>query len=72
LVWRFLGSGLHTVRPGLAPFEQVVAIALRNTLQEYPATAARTSILVKVIQTVSARPEAKEWAWRHEPSGLRA
>jgi hypothetical protein len=50
LVWRFFGSWLRTVRPGLAPSEQVVAIALRNTLPEFLATAAKTSILVKFIR----------------------
>jgi len=50
LVWRFFGSWLRTVRPGLAPSEQVVAVALRNTLPEFLATAAKTSILAKFIR----------------------
>jgi hypothetical protein len=50
LVWRFFGSWLRTVRSGLAPFEQVVAVALRNTLPEFLATAAKTFILVKFIR----------------------
>ena len=50
LVWRFFGSWLRTVRPGLAPSEQVVAIALRNTIPEFLATAAKTSIFVKFIR----------------------
>jgi len=49
LVWRFFGSWIRTVRPGLAPSEQVVAVTLRNTLPEFLATAAKTSILVKFI-----------------------
>jgi hypothetical protein len=49
-VWRFFGSWLRTVRPGLAASEQVVAAALRNTLPEFLATAAKTSILVKFIR----------------------
>jgi hypothetical protein len=36
--------------PGLAPSEQVLAVALRNTLPEYLATAARTSIVVEFIR----------------------
>jgi hypothetical protein len=48
LVWRFFGSWIRAVRPGLAPSEQVVA--LRNTLLEFLATAAKTSILVKFIR----------------------
>jgi len=50
LVWRFFGSWIRTVRPGLAPSEQVVAVALRHTLPEFLATAAKTSILVKFIR----------------------
>jgi len=50
LVWRSFGSWIRTVRPGLAPSEQVVAVALRNTLLEFLATAAKTSILVKFIR----------------------
>jgi hypothetical protein len=50
LVWRFFGSWLRTVRPGLAPSQQVVAVALRNTLPEFLAIAAKTTILVKFIR----------------------
>ena len=49
-VWRSFGSWIRTIRPGLAPSEQVVAIALRNTLPEFLATAAKSSILVKFIR----------------------
>jgi hypothetical protein len=31
LVWRFFGAWIRTVRPGLAPSEPVVAVALRGT-----------------------------------------
>src|SRR5262249_62005326 len=50
LLWRSFGSWIRTIRPGLAPSEQVVAIALRHTLPEFLATAAKTSILVKFIR----------------------
>jgi len=50
LVWRSFGSWIRTIRPGLAPSEQVVAVALRHTLPEFLATAAKTSILVKFIR----------------------
>ena len=50
LVWRFFGSWLRTVRPGLAPSEQVVAIALRHSFPEFLATAAKTVILVKFLR----------------------
>jgi hypothetical protein len=41
---------MRTVRPGLAPSEQVVAIALRNTFPEFLATAVKTVIFVKVLR----------------------
>jgi len=50
LVWQSFGSWIRTVRLGLAPSEQVVAVALRNTLPEFLTTAAKPSILVKFIQ----------------------
>jgi hypothetical protein len=49
-VWRSFGSWIRTIRPGLAPSEQVVAIALRHTFPEFLAAAAKTSILVKFIR----------------------
>src|SRR5205823_11839473 len=50
LVWRSFGSWIRTIRPGLAPSEQVVAAALRNTLPDFLATTAKTSILLKFIR----------------------
>ena len=50
LVWRSFGSWIRTVRPGLAPSEQVVAVALRNTFPEFLATAAKRAILVKFMR----------------------
>jgi len=50
LVWQSFGSWIRTVRPGLAPSEQVVAIALRHTLPEFLASTATPSILVKFIR----------------------
>src|SRR5215475_10884568 len=50
LVWQSFGSWIRTVRPGLAPSEQVVAIALRNTFPEFLASAAKTVILVKFLR----------------------
>ena len=49
-VWLSFGSWIRTVRPGLAPSEQVVAVALRNTLPEFLATGAKPTILVKFIR----------------------
>jgi len=50
LIWRSFGSWIRTVRPGLAPSEQVVANALQNTLPEFLLTAGQPSILVKFIR----------------------
>lgn len=49
-VWRSFGSWIRTVRDGLAPSEQVVAMAMRNTLPEFLAAVAKTSNLVKFIR----------------------
>jgi hypothetical protein len=49
-VWQSFGSWIRTIRPGLAPSEQVVAIALRNTLPELLAASARTTIFMKFLR----------------------
>jgi len=51
LIWQSFGSWVRTIRPGLAPSEQVVAIALRNTLPDFLAADANTTILVKFIRS---------------------
>lgn len=49
-VWRSFGSWIRTIRPGLAPSEQVAAIALRNTLPELLAGPAKTAILAEFLR----------------------
>lgn len=49
-VWQCYGSWIRTIRPGLAPSEQVAAIALENTLPGFLAGSAKTSILVKFLR----------------------
>ncbi len=49
-VWRSFGSWIRTIRPGLAPSEQVAAIALGNTLPEFLAGSRKSSILVKFLR----------------------
>jgi hypothetical protein len=49
-VWRSFGSWIRTIRPGLAPSEQVVAIAMRHALPEFIACAAKTPIFVKFLR----------------------
>jgi hypothetical protein len=49
LIWRSFGSWLRTIRPGLAPSELVVAIALRNTLPEFLAVSDEADIFRKFL-----------------------
>jgi hypothetical protein len=49
-VWRRFGSWLRTVRPGIAPSEFVVAIALRHSLPTFLADSPQEHILVKFIR----------------------
>ena len=50
LIWRSYGSWIRTIRPGLAPSEQVTAIALRNTLPEFLAGSAKTTTFTKFLR----------------------
>ena len=50
LVWRYFGSWLRTVRPGVCPSERVVATALRNTLPDFLADDHCAPILTKFIR----------------------
>jgi len=50
LVWRAFGSWIRTIRPGLAPSEQVAAIALRNTFAEFLASSAKITIFTKFLR----------------------
>jgi len=49
-VWQSFGSWIRTIRPGLAPSEQVTAIALRNTLPELLADSIHTTIFTKFLR----------------------
>ena len=35
LVWRYFGTWIRTIRPGVLPSEMIVSIALQNTLPEF-------------------------------------
>jgi hypothetical protein len=50
LVWRSFGSWIRTVRPGMAPSEQVAAIAMRNTLPEFLAASTKATIFTKFLR----------------------
>ena len=49
-IWRSFGSWIRTIRPGLAPSEQVAAIALRNTLADFLADPDIASTFAKFLQ----------------------
>jgi len=49
-IWRSFGSWIRTIRPGLAPSEQVAAIALRNALPEFLADTDEASIFTKFLR----------------------
>jgi hypothetical protein len=49
-IWRSFGSWMRTMRPGLAPSEQVAAIALRNTLPDFLADPDTAAIFAKFLQ----------------------
>ena len=49
LIWRSFGSWLRTIRPGLAPSELVVAMALRNTLPEFLSVPDEAAIFKKFL-----------------------
>lgn len=49
IVWQSFGSWLRTIRPGIAPSEFVVAIALRQCLPEFLLTAALDHTMAKFI-----------------------
>ena len=50
LIWRSFGSWIRTIRPGLAPSEQVAAIALRNSLPDFLADDENASIFTKFLR----------------------
>ena len=50
LVWRSFGSWIRTVRPGMAPSEQVASIAMRNTLPEFLAASDKAIIFTKFLR----------------------
>ena len=50
LVWSSFGSWIRTIRPGVAPSEAVVAVALRNTLHHFLADNSPAPNLAKFIQ----------------------
>jgi len=49
-IWQSFGSWIRTTRPGLAPSEQVTAIAFKNTLPQLLAASAKIAIFAKFLR----------------------
>jgi hypothetical protein len=60
-VWQRFGSWLRTMRPGVAPSEQVVALALRECLPEFIAGYCETNPLAKLISENLDVDKAEGW-----------
>ncbi len=50
LVWKSFGSWIRTIRPGILPSEQVVAVAMRNVMPEFLGVADQEQILAQFIR----------------------
>jgi hypothetical protein len=50
IVWKQFGSWLRTIRPGIAPSEFVVAVALRHSLPEFLADSPEEHVLAKFLR----------------------
>lgn len=49
-VWKSFGSWIRTIRPGVLPSEQVVAVAMRNVMPEFLAVSDQDQILAQFIR----------------------
>lgn len=50
VVWKSFGSWIRTIRPGVLPSEQVVAVAMRNVLPEFLGVTDSNQILAQFIR----------------------
>ena len=60
-VWRRFGSWLRTIRPGVAPSELVVVLALRECLPGFIAGFRKTNPLAKIISENLDVDRAEGW-----------
>lgn len=60
-VWLRFGSWLRTIRPGIAPSENVVSLALRQCLPEFLTTNYETNALAKFIRDKLDIERAEGW-----------
>jgi hypothetical protein len=49
-VWKSFGSWIRTIRPGVLPSEQVVAVAMRNVMPEFLAVSDQEQIFAQFIR----------------------
>ena len=61
-VWQRFGSWLRTIRPGIAPSEGVVTLALRQCLPEFLVTNTETNPLAKFITQNLDLDRAEGWS----------
>ncbi len=61
-VWQRFGSWLRTIRPGIAPSEGVVTLALRQCLPEFLATKRESNPLAKFITQNLDLDRAEGWS----------
>jgi len=61
LVWKSFGSWLRTIRQGVAPSERVVALAMRNTLDEFLIVGSATNNMAKFITERQSRNNGQHW-----------
>lgn len=61
LVWKSFGSWLRTIRQGVAPSERVVALAMRNTLDEFLIGGNSNNNITKFIIQRQRRTNKQFW-----------
>ena len=62
LVWKSFGSWLRTIRKGVAPSELVVALAMRNTLNEFLVVGCASNSIAKFISEKQHRENTQLWS----------
>jgi len=62
LVWKSFGSWLRTIRKGVAPSELVVALAMRNTLNEFLVVGCASNSVAKFITEKQHRENTQLWS----------
>ena len=61
-VWKYFGSWLRTICQGVAPSELIVALAMRNTLDEFLVVGFATNNVAKFITERQYRGNGQFWS----------